>query len=354
MGLRHSLIGLGISLSATLAASGCVVDGDFDPLGSDVALSGTWEIKQPGEEAQPANAETCAAAGIAGVQLVVFEEGGEDPHLSDRLRFPCEQGRFDTRDMAPEKILRHDRYETQWRGFAEDGTMVAEGPRLLLDVSDPTLDHAMVSTPVFTIPNLEVTMNWEVGPGAGYSDCEGSMVDDMTWSLRDASDAELASGEHMCMDVLELGVDAGTYSLVITGDNEKDVWGATCTGLEVTDPSTTTTFDCDVPVDTGSTPTETLEMQLRWEDPASAGSFTDCATAMVDEMSWSLQEPEGGATVASNTESCAEVLTVPDVEHGTYELAIDGVGSSNTWRLTCTMIVVDEEITPFSCRVELE
>ena len=92
----------------------------WTPEGSDASVSGSWTVR-----GAPADATSCAAAGLATVQLV-FAHDGADVDVGT-FTFPCAQGAFDSGGPA----LAAGTYVVHWHFLAladAGGTESATAP----------------------------------------------------------------------------------------------------------------------------------------------------------------------------------------------------------------------------------
>lgn len=162
-------------LGALAAASGCVVEVTFDPIGGDVAVDGSWTI-----DGGPATVESCATAGITDIELQIFDSVRNVSYTDGTLRGACEDGGFTT---GP--FLLADTYRLQWvayDGIREVGrsgfqsVSAAPGDTILADVDflspEPAFD------PTGGDVSLDVT--WTIGGGvADAGTCAANGITDV-------------------------------------------------------------------------------------------------------------------------------------------------------------------------------
>lgn len=148
-----------VSIALLPHLQGCI-EVNFDPRGNEVSLSGSWTVVRKG-----ANAETCAYAGIATVYLELYEDSKttfDDPNF---LRFPCEQGSFDTRN-AQGKILERNVYEIRWVALDANGAEV--GRSNAVNVQASFADHVDLNPANFALPaSMRLDLSWDKDPGPG-------------------------------------------------------------------------------------------------------------------------------------------------------------------------------------------
>ena len=86
-------------LALALTHFGCTVPGEFDPTGGDIPLEASWTI-----DGMAPTAEVCAAAGVASVQLRLWEEfpGGKN-YTQDDWVVDCAAGMIVTQpELVPD------------------------------------------------------------------------------------------------------------------------------------------------------------------------------------------------------------------------------------------------------------
>ena len=155
----------------------------FNPRGSDFTMSGMWTIN-----GGVADATTCAAAGIAGVQLVIQQAG--ETYTEPGFIFDCAGGGFDTRTLAPPIRFTWGSYMTFWRALAADVTNLGMSSALPLIVDSPTT-HATLATADFVVATPEsmtinLTYDTVAGPGVmSDTDCAGAGVATIYYTLTD-------------------------------------------------------------------------------------------------------------------------------------------------------------------------
>ncbi len=117
-------------LATTLC--GCIVNVDFDPVGSAASVQGSWTV-----EGAPPTAESCAE--IAYVRVRFFEDDERRDHAG--LVFECAAGGFDTR---PERVIAQGLWTVALVAIRADGSVVEMGPMVELDTRVEGGDHLIV------------------------------------------------------------------------------------------------------------------------------------------------------------------------------------------------------------------
>lgn len=136
-GARRLLL---LTTAAVVAATGasCIREATFEPIGEDISLEGHWTVR-----GAAADATTCAAAGLATVEVVVYDGGTE--HRYSALKWDCAAGSFDS---SPRGILARGDYQLQWRAYDADGHERARDATQLVLASDLPVGAHVVLRPV--------------------------------------------------------------------------------------------------------------------------------------------------------------------------------------------------------------
>lgn len=107
-----------------IVLAGCIVQVEFDPVGSAASIQGSWTI----DGAAP-TAESCTAAEVRFVRIRFFFEG--DTHRDHAgLVFECLVGSFDTR---PDLLIGAGEWELAPVAIRADGSEVVTGARQMAD-----------------------------------------------------------------------------------------------------------------------------------------------------------------------------------------------------------------------------
>lgn len=113
--------------------TGCIVEVDFDPVGSDATMAAEWTI-----DAQPPTPERCAARAITHVRVRFYETRGEGDGAMEIFRdhpdlvFACADAAFDT---TPEAVLASGEWRMRLLALNNDvalgeDNIVAMGPEV--------------------------------------------------------------------------------------------------------------------------------------------------------------------------------------------------------------------------------
>jgi hypothetical protein len=355
-------------------------DDVFYPVGTDVSLSGMWEIDL-GSGPQNANATSCEQAGISQVQMRVFAEDPDDPAQPDLerflpipdLTFDCFRARFDTREPPPDDpegtpigpVLSHGRYFTQWAVLDDTGELIGEGEYLPLDVRMDETDHAELTTAVLTVGtdrfdprgnDSSLEGEWLLnGAAATEANCQALGIDQVQLVFTDGEGARFSSAELTwpCTDgsfdtrpttVLR----AGSYFVewvaldAVGGEVEhlREVELEVGTGHTVVPPG-------DFGVETG-----VLSVQLKWQRDAEDTEGGSCAEAGVDNLFWSYID-EGGNDVTGASGPCFDNIPMTTLAFGEYEVSITGTSTEDQWEGVCTGLVVDSDTQTYECFIDL-
>jgi hypothetical protein len=221
---------------------------NFAPaLPDEDTLDGTWTIG-----GQPANATSCADAGIMNVRLA-FHTNDQGTALFRDFTFPCSAGGFDSRSgMGP--TLPDNMFYSQWQALDAAGNVLATSELPLLELDTSAIDHATLATVDFPAadPMLVINIRYQLLGGAEDGTCDDAMMQDSGYMflLRTSTGTlvSLSPPITTCVNQVELpDLPADTYSLEIAGmatDGTK--YGTTCGGLAY--ESGVTMYDCFVDI----------------------------------------------------------------------------------------------------------
>lgn len=221
---------------------------NFDvTLPDEDTLAGTWTVG-----GQPANATSCADAGIMNVRLA-FHTNDQGTALFRDFTFPCSAGGFDSRSgMGP--TLPDGMYYSQWQALDAAGAVIATSELPLLELDTSAVTHATLAPVDFPAgePMLVINIRYQLLGGAEDGTCDEAMMQDSGYMflLRTSTGSlvSLSPPITACVNQVELpGLPADTYSLEIAGmatDGTK--YGTTCGGLAY--ESGVTMYDCFVDI----------------------------------------------------------------------------------------------------------
>jgi len=371
--MRRNFISLALPLLAVALGSGCVVDATFNPYGGTVTVSGSWQVN-----GAPADATSCADAGIARVELKVLDSNVANPMTYHTWN--CADGGFDSRSDSTLPALYHDTYYTQWYAWDASGTEIGHSDPLVLDVT--TVAHAGLATPNFVVTGPPPTFDPTVG---------GSVTIHGSWLINsgtaDATSCTAAGIDTVQLHILETG-GTGDYTYqtwnCATGsfDGRTDsslpllapasystqwyAFDAGGTQVAVSDPllldvSTVTDAGLASPDFTYTPPAPGLDATIAWAIDASASpAYGTCSEAAVDDFFFELDDSTGAMVTDSNAVAgadpvtghipCTESLSFTDLTPDTYSLYIDGSAADGTkWMVTCDMLIVDTGIAGVNC-----
>lgn len=201
-------------------------------------LAGTWTIG-----GAPADAASCAAAGIMNVRLA-FHTNDQGTALFRDFLLPCSNGTFDSRSgMGP--TLPEGMFYSQWQALDAAGEVIATSELPLLELDTSASDHATLAPvdfpaePTFVI-NIRYTIPGTATPGT--CDEAGVEDEDYTFALfSGATQLSLDPPVTGCVNRIELtGLDRGIYDLEIAAKGSGVDWGtgalpgSECAGLDFT------------------------------------------------------------------------------------------------------------------------
>jgi len=327
----------------------------FDPRGTDVELIGEWLIN-----GGAADAVTCDSVGLSTVVLRIYNQ---DETESFDFDFDCAVGGF-AAGAGP--VLAAGSYNSQWLGLAVDDTVLGETDTAPLVVTGPT---ATLLTPDFALDPIgfdprgsDVTLagEWLLnGFVADATYCDNAGIATIALRIYDATGTESFDFDFNCadggFDTSAAGSDPilalGTYTYqwlalqsdeTIVGMTDEIALDATIAGHA----------DLDVPDFTIS---NTLQLNLQFEANLGSADYTDCDGALVDTITYTVQETGGGAVIASGAEeACTETLEFLDVPVGDYDVLLTAdAGAGTKWgsadHETPDFVVVEVGLESYDC-----
>lgn len=212
-------------------------------------LAGTWTIG-----GAPADAASCAAAGIMNVRLA-FHTNDQGTALFRDFVLPCSDGGFDSRSgMGP--TLPEGMFYSQWQALDAAGEVIATSELPLLELDTSAVDHATLAPVDFPAgePMLVINIRYEIPGTATDGTCTEAMIaNNGTYMfLLTTSTGSLVTLDPpitSCVNQVELpGLPPGTYSLEIAGEAlDGTKYGSVCGGLSYTGPGTEM-YDCFVDI----------------------------------------------------------------------------------------------------------
>ncbi|RLB48838.1 MAG: hypothetical protein DRJ42_22350 [Deltaproteobacteria bacterium] len=354
---------VGALVAAAMTMTGCTVTFDFDPLGNDVSLEGTWTINSGVPDAA-----TCANAGVDTVQLRFYD--GSVAYDYSQFRFPCSQGSFDT---FPDPVLANGRYQTQWIALDSAGFQVGTpSAMLILDVADYSVTHAILANgdmtvaatgfnPMGTVGTLGAT--WTINGIAGdATNCASAGIATIQMNFFDVNDTGYLDGVTVAMAPCSDGAyDSRPMALLAAGDYltsiaALDSAGATIASFESEFTLTvgavdhynlmTAPFEAAVP---------TLTVTMNWEDALGSDAHAACDVAGVDTIVWALNDSTGTPVAGlGGTESCSargDEIVFEGLVPGEYQLYVDAESADRSlkWQGTHTMLVYDGMSGAYNC-----
>ena len=237
------------------AAGAIVDDNGCEIVAADGTLDAVWFINS-----WAANADTCAAAGVANVRFNVLEGTATGP-VFEQWIIPCSDGGFDSRtDTSAPTIPLNQMFFSFFEALDAADAVLDTSDTFELELSDVTT-HAQLADSDFTVVTInELTfpLRWETGMSTGeFSDCITAGVDTMMGYdlFPDGGVTALFTERGVdCADSLifddeiNAAFGPGTYELLMdasAADGTK--WGATC-AIVYDGGRATAASPCDVPV----------------------------------------------------------------------------------------------------------
>jgi len=203
---------------------------NFDvTLPDEDTLDGTWTVG-----GQPANASSCADAGIMNVRLA-FHTNDQGTALFRDFTFPCSAGSFDSRSgMGP--TLPDGMFYSQWQALDASGAVIATSEIPLLELDTSAVTHATLAPVDFPAgePMLVINIRYQILGGATYGTCTEASISNNAYNF------DLFTGARVpvaldpdittCVNQVELpGLPAGDYILEIAAEGtDRTKYGATC------------------------------------------------------------------------------------------------------------------------------
>ncbi|MEM9067656.1 MAG: hypothetical protein AAGE52_04095 [Myxococcota bacterium] len=344
-------------LAAGMVASGCVTV-EFEPIGGDVSVAGSWTIN-----GAAADAISCDAAGIATVQLFVCDAIDGSCFDGAEINAPCANGAFNT---GP--LLVPDFYALQWAAFDASGFEVGRG-----GWQEVT---ALAGDTISTSVNFEMDMPLE-GTLAGSWSINGFQADATTCAdfgvttirlnaALDSAGADVfrsfdipcANGSFDSRDTIgDPTLPAGTY---YTEWFALDAGGAVL--AQMTPPillDTTVSTHADLlPFDFEIVVVNTLDVNILWE--IETGGFGTCEMSGAAVNFGYFLFSSGGTLIAEDDSlGCANGLTFDDIASDTYTLELradsaDGVIKWGNGPAGCTGLVVEAGLEAYDCQVPIQ
>ncbi len=177
----------------------------------------------------------------------------------------------------------------------------------------------------------------------GFSTCS-SGLGTVSWQLvNETTGATAASSASSCALTTVPNVPAGSYRLAVTAPGKTGTYSLAVSSVppQAFDVTLPASIANGVPkAGAGNVEAAASEDQYRFSTPSTGGVklvFSTCSSSL-STVSWKLVNATTGATVASNTSSCA-ATTVPNVPAGSYRVTVTGVaGKTGTYKLAISRV----------------
>lgn len=370
-----------IALCFLAPLTGCVVETNFDPIGNELSVEGSWTVN-----GFAATEQTCAEAGIDSVEVVFFS-GGLEFSYPDEFRYDCARGFFDTRNEVG-LVLDRGRYTTQWRAYDFNNEIVGEGAELELETTFlPLGSHVILAESDFgTLDTAfnprgtagSVRADWTVNDQVPTQDlCDQANIADVRIVLYDQADAARTAGITLASAPCADGTYTSSGTVLAEGTYLWSLRAFDSDGQELlffdgAEPISISSAQIDYllgPVNfTATVVTTALTLTLQWDTTQGEGeAFANCATAGMNNFGYTLTNTTDD-TVADMTEGlpllCGEdsngdTLTFENLVAGnTYAISVSGDslpvqdgGSGQKWEGTCENITVTAGENTAICQV---
>ncbi|MCB9600090.1 MAG: hypothetical protein H6720_07010 [Sandaracinus sp.] len=182
----------------------------------------------------PADAASCASAGIMNVRLAFYTDD-QGVNLFRQTTFPCSDGGFDSRTgMGP--TLPEGMFYSEWQALDASGTVIAASELPLLELDTSASDHATLAPPDFPAgePMLTINVRYEIEGTTTDGTCAEAMITDIAYNFdlltSGGSPVTLDPDITTCVNQVELpGLPAGEYVLEIAAENSgRTKYGTSC------------------------------------------------------------------------------------------------------------------------------
>ncbi len=344
-------------LTAAMVASGCVVEVQFEPIGGDVIVAGSWTIN-----GVAADATTCDAAGISTVQLFVCDAVDGNCYSSSQFTAPCSQGSFNS---GP--LLVPGTYALQWAAYDSAGLEVNRSDwNTVTAASGDTIDTS-ADFAVAVPSEVTLSASWSInGVAADTASCTNAGVQTVRFTAFEdaAGTTAFRSWDIPCANGLidsrtnasDPTLPAGTFYTYWEALDATGEVLATFGGPDLLDTSASTHANLLDP-DFTIVLVNTLDVTLLYESDVD-GSFGDCTASNVDGAFNYVLRSSGGATIAMDFGgTCANGLTFEDIASDTYVLEVDADGTRSAgtvkWGATCSGLVVEAGLEEYDCQLTL-
>ncbi len=349
-------------LYAALAAmTGCVVEVNFEPIGGDVSVAGTWTIN-----GGAASSASCDAAGIATVRLQVCEFVDGDCYTASNLEAACSAGRFTT---AP--FLLADTYALRWQAIGTDGTVSNGAWETVTAPAGSTITSEVDF--VSALPTEDTLAGtWTVGGAAAdAASCAAAGIMNVRLAFH-TNDQGTALFREFILPCSDGGFDSRSgmgptlpdgmfYSQWEALDAAGNVLATSELPLLELDTSAVTHANL-APVDFPAAD-PILIVNIRYEIPGTATDGT-CAEAGVSNSRYIFDLfTTAGAPISLDPDitTCVNQVELPGLPSGTYnlEIAAESADGSIKWGTgamaasSCGGITYDGGVTMFDCFVDI-
>ncbi len=325
-----------------MIATGCGVEDPFDPIGGNVGLEGNWTI-----DGLPADAASCAAAGIANVELRLYDRFGSEFFSDVQHVEACAVGTLSTTAR-----FRPGTYRVLWVATDASGRSVFRSGFDTITARDGDIIVANTDLPSvppvteFNPRGTEVTLSgeWQVNGAIPDSfNCAETNIATVEVVFYD-SDGTSPYTDRDFTFACETGSFVRPNSLAAGAYKSQwralDAAGGIIAEDEILDlvvsPGDATLRTPNFVIEFAPT----LDMTLAWQG---IDTFTSCAEATVGTFDYDLRDSTG-ATVSTMTGlGCTESLEFSDIAPGTYQLDVIGyfTDGSQGWASICDSLVVD-------------
>ncbi len=359
----------------SLLASGCLTvttdTNPFQPLGTDVSLSGQWDV----DGAAP-NASSCG--NIARVRVAICQDAsGSNCQTSSALTFPCANGAFDTR---PSGVLASGSYHVVWEALSASNAVLQEStPSPISAISG----HVVLPTPNFTgtivagfdPSGTDVSLDgiWDVNGDVPTVQSCGDITQVRVVVCEDAAGVTCWTSPSLTFPCANGAFDTRPTRVLAAG-SYFSLWEAldasgnvlqesSILPLSVTTHATLATPDFD-----GVLPPTSVTVQVRFQD-AAAGPFVTCSAANIASNQFTYVLHEGSELtdpiiVPTTVQNCNNGSDISFNENasfqfdtGSYTLSIaasENVGGCMSfWDAKCTFNLTLNQTNVVTCNATI-
>ena len=350
-------------LAAGILATGCVVEVDFEPIGGSVAVDGAWTIN-----GFTPDAALCSDAGIAEVELRIYESIGSDFYTDATLVGDCADGGFLT---GP--FLLADTYRLQWVAYDASGSIVATSTFASVTANAGDTIVADVNFDVDVIPPANTfAASWSINgtaadstlcTEAGIATVRLNFFDDAGGtSLAQSFDFDCGVGVFDSRDGGQPTMPEGMFFNQWQAlDGSGAVVGETLAPFPEADTTAVDHINLAGP-DFEVSLTPTLRVNFQYELADALGSYGTCTEAGVVDSNYLFFLFDGGGTMVSldpAITTCQNFVEFPDITPDTYAVEVSGESFDGAIKwgtgvpTSCGGLIAESGLEEYDCFVDI-